>query len=159
MISGLRMIKNGIDSKRKISTNLFPKDFLIGNPGWQGSNTFVSFEILKKIKGFRNGLLSTNDRDLAFRILSVPGINIAYTNKWTSNWFHESDQNSLSLPRSNSKILGLQWFWYIYREFFNKKMEEAFFKRADKCFGIKEIEIKNIIYIPKNKTLEGDFCV
>ncbi|PUE64856.1 hypothetical protein B0175_10650 [Arcobacter lacus] len=155
----MRMIKKGIVSKRKIPTNLLSSDFLVGNPGWQGSNTFVSFEILKKVKGFRNGLLSTNDRDLAFRILSIPGLNVAYTNKWTSTWFHESDPNSLSIPRSYPKILGLQWFWYIYKEFFNKELEKAFFERADKCFGIKEIEIKNIKYIPINKTLVGDFSV
>lgn len=159
VISGLRMIKNGVDSKRKFPNRLTANDFLIGNPGWQGPNTFVSLEVFKKIKGFRNGLLSTNDRDIAFRILNIPKINVAYTRKWTASWFRESDENSLSIPRSNSKILGLQWFWYIYKDFFDKEAKEAFFKRANKCFGIKEEEIKNIKYVPANKTMLGDLDI
>lgn len=159
VISGLRMIKNGIDSKRKFPNSLTANDFLKGNPGWQGSNSFISIEILKKVKGFRNGLLSTNDRDIAFRILNVPKINIVYTENWTANWFFESDANSLSIPRSDAKILGLQWFWYIYKDFFNKEFQKAFFKRANEYFGIKEEEIKNIKYKPTNRTMIGDLDV
>jgi hypothetical protein len=159
VISGLRMIKNNIDTNRELTNNLKADDFLKGNPGWQGSNTFVSIEILKKIRGFRNGLQSTNDRDLAFRILSLPNIKVAYTNKWTSSWFHESDNQSLSLPRSISKIEGLQWFWYIYKKFYNLETENIFFERALKCFGIQKHEIINIQNKPKNITLFGDLNV
>lgn len=159
VVSGLRMIKNGINLKRKLPVNLTVNDFLIGNPGWQGSNTFISLDILKKVRGFRSGLLSTNDRDLAIRVLNVSNIKIAYTNIWTANWFLELDNKSLSSPKSNSKILGLQWFWYIYQDFFNKEEEDAFFNRAYKYFEIDKKVILNIKVLPENRTLVGDLNV
>lgn len=159
VVSGLRMIKDNKDIGRKFPSNIKANDFLKGNPGWQGSNTFVSIETFKKIKGFRNGLKSTNDRDIAFRILSLPNIKIVYTNKWTSSWFHESDNYSLSLPRSDSKIEGLQWFWYIYKRFYDNETENDFFNRAAKCFGIQKYEIINIKIKPKNTSLLGDLDV
>ena len=159
VVSGLRMIKDNKDIGRKFPSNIKANDFLKGNPGWQGSNTFVSIETFKKIKGFRNGLKSTNDRDIAFRILSLPNIKIVYTNKWTSSWFHESDNYSLSLPRSDSKIEGLHWFWYIYKRFYDNETENDFFNRAAKCFGIQKYEIINIKIKPKNTSLLGDLDV
>lgn len=160
VISGLRIINNNTLYTRKLPAKLAPKDFLIGNPGWQGSNTFVSMEVFKTVKGFRNGLLSTNDRDLAFRILSLTDLKVSYTNKWTSSWYVDSDDLSLSLPKSKSKIEGLRWFWYLYRTYFEEKNRNIFFERVWKLFQISEKEITTIgNNKPLQKGLLGDLDV
>lgn len=160
VISGLRIINKKTLYSRPLPSKLVPKDFLTGNPGWQGSNTFVSLEVLKTVKGFRNGLLSTNDRDLAFRILSLPDLKISYTNKWTSSWYVDSNDLSLSLPKSKSKVEGLRWFWYLYRTYFEEKDRNTFFERAWKLFQISEKEIRTIrSNKPLQKSLFGDLDV
>lgn len=160
VISGLKMVQKDKLLPRCLPLNLKPQDFLTGNPGWQGSNTFVSMKTLKKVKGFRNGLLSTNDRDLAFRILSLPNIKVAYTNQWTASWHHDVDNNSLSLPKSKSKVQGLQWFWYLYQRFFTAEQRKDFFDRANCYFEISKEEIISIgENKPINTTLYGDLNV
>lgn len=154
VISGLRIINKNTLFSRRLPAELTPKDFLTGNPGWQGSNTFVSMDVLKTVKGFRNGLLSTNDRDLAFRILCLEGLKVSYTNKWTSSWYVDSDDLSLSLPKSKSKVEGLRWFWYLYRTYFEEKDRNIFFERAWKLFQISE---KEITTIGSNKPLQKGF--
>jgi len=160
VVSGLRIIKDGIHLSRELPNQLLPKHFLIENPGWQGSNTFVLMKVFKMVKGFRNGLLSTNDRDLAFRILCLSNIKISYTNRWTSTWYIDSKYESLSSSKSESKLEGLRWFWYIYNSYFDEKDRNVFFERAWKLFKITK---KNIITIeknkPKQKNLFGDLDV
>lgn len=160
VISGLRIINRNTLYIRKLPTKLVPKDFLTGNPGWQGSNTFVSMKVFKTVKGFRNGLLSTNDRDLAFRILSLPDLKVSYTNNWTSSWYVDSDDLSLSLPKSKSKVEGLRWFWYLYSTHFEKKDRNVFFERAWDLFQISKKEITTIgSNKPLQKNLFGDLDV
>lgn len=160
VISGLRIINKYTLYQRKLPTKLVPKDFLTGNPGWQGSNTFVSMEVFKTVKGFRNGLLSTNDRDLAFRILCLPNLKVSYTNEWTSSWYIDSDDLSLSLPKSKSKVEGLRWFWYLYSTYFEEKDRNIFFERIWNLFKISKKEITIIgSNKPFKKNLLGDLDV
>jgi len=151
VVSGLRVVKDGVLFPRALPNQLLPKHFLSGNPGWQGSNTFVAMKILKKVKGFRNGLLSTNDRDLAFRILLLPNIKVSYTNQWTSTWYIDSKSLSLSSSKSKSKLEGLRWFWYLYNSYFDEEDRIIFFERAWKLFKITKEEI---IMLKKNKPIK-----
>jgi len=79
VVSGLRLCKDGVEIPRTPPADLSINDFLAGNPGWQGSNTFVSIAAMLEVGGFTEGLASTNDRDLAIRLLSRPRTRIAYT--------------------------------------------------------------------------------
>lgn len=136
VVSGLRLVNDGVNIERALPEGLTPRDFLIGNPGWQGSNTFVTFSLIRQVRGFRNGLPSLNDRDLAIRLLRVPGVRPAYTGKWTCSWHISPDGISLSTPRSAAKISGLRWFWRIYGHEMTRTEAEAFFDRANRLFAV-----------------------
>jgi hypothetical protein len=141
VISGLRRVVDGIEIRRPLVTRLDARDFLVGNPGWQGSNTFVSMRLLTAVRGFRDGLASLNDRDLAFRILQSHGVRVSCTGEWTSSWHVGSDRPTLSTPRSPGKISGLRWFWRIYGPQMTGEEAAGFFQRAHRCFGVARDEI------------------
>lgn len=114
VVSGLRRVVAGQVLDRALPSNLAADDFLRGNPGLQGSNTFVAISALDRVGDFTDGLPSLNDRDLAVRLLSLPGLQVAYTGDWTATWHHGDDPVSLSTPRSAAKIAGLQAFWRMH---------------------------------------------
>lgn len=141
VVSGLRRVVDGTNIPRPLVTSINARDFLVGNPGWQGSNTFVSVRRLSQVRGFRNGLASLNDRDLAFRLLASDGVRVAFTGTWTASWHVSSHRTALSSPRSAAKISGLRWFWRIYRPKMSMSEAAAFLQRADRCFGVLPDEI------------------
>lgn len=141
VISGLRRVVDGVEIPRPLVTKASPRDFLIGNPGWQGSNTFASMSRFAAVRGFRDGLASLNDRDLAFRILQSTGVRMSYTGEWTSSWHVSSARPTLSTARSPAKISGLRWFWRIYGRQMTIDEAAGFFRRAHRCFGVVPDEI------------------
>jgi len=141
VVSGLRMICRGSNIPRPLPNHLVSEDFLAGNPGWQGSNTFVEFELLLKVGGFREGLLSCNDRDLAIRLLDHPETSVAYTGEWTANWNFNRNSNQLSAWRSPSKLAGFSAFYKIYQHRMDGTTRCKFFERAKDLFGLSEDEI------------------
>jgi len=72
VISGLRMVQNGVEHYRPPVHRVTEKEFLVGNPGWQGSNTFIRCSTVVSAGAFTPGLQSCNDRDLAIRVLALP---------------------------------------------------------------------------------------
>lgn len=141
VISGLRLSRDGELLERAIPKDFTDRMFLAGNPGWQGSNTFVAMQALKVVGGFRDGLQSANDRDLAIRLLRCPGVRVAYTGEWTATWHLSSKRQSLSSPRSEAKLRGLRWFWQIYGSEMQPAEADEFFARAKKMFCIDREEI------------------
>lgn len=157
VVSGLRRVVDGAEVSRPLPANLTACDFLVGNPGWQGSNTYVSMPRLVQARGFRDGMASLNDRDLAVRLLRLPDIRVGYTGEWTSNWHVRSGRPTLSTPRSAAKISGLRWFWRIYGPEMDGREENAFFRRAFRCFGVTRHEIVNPAGdIPPHEHPHGD---
>ena len=140
VVSGLRMMRGGVELPRPLIESLSPVDFLSGNPGWQGSNTFVRLDLLLSVGGFREGLVSLNDRDLAVRLLSHTGSKVAFTNSWTAIWYSDTRGN-LSEPHSIAKLRGLQMFWQLYKHQMNADVQVDFFTRAQRLFGISSNEI------------------
>lgn len=141
VVSGLRRVVDGVEMPRPLPLDLNARDFLTGNPGWQGSNTFVSMRRLALVRGFRDGLASLNDRDLAVRLLRCSGIRLGYTEAWTATWHVRTDRTTLSTPRSRTKVSGLRWFWRIYGAQMSADEKTGFFQRADRCFGVTASEI------------------
>lgn len=141
VISGLRLWMNGQLVHRPLLTSLSESDFLIGNPGWQGSNTFVKLDKLVAIGGFLDGMPSLNDRYLAIRLLELPEFNAAFTQEWTANWYCSTSPGSLSSPGSIEKCAGLQIFWKIFNRRMNEKQKLAFFQRAERLFNIHKSDI------------------
>ena len=141
VISGLRILRDGIPIAREPPIDLTDREFLYGNPGWQGSNTFVALSALLKVRGFRDGMASANDRDLAIRLLRHPGVRVGYTGTWTATWHLSTTRQTLSSPHSDAKLRGLRWFWQIYgREMLATEVKQ-FFARANDLFRIPEAVI------------------
>lgn len=141
VISGLRMIKDKVEIPRPLIKSISIEDFLVGNPGWQGSNTFVHINALSSAGYFTDGLQSSNDRDLAIRLLSVPGIRVSFTNEFSANWRLEAEPDCLSRRRGPEKIIGLRQFISLHG---NKMSPEQFTQFADRCFklfGVTEKEL------------------
>jgi glycosyltransferase involved in cell wall biosynthesis len=141
VVSGLRMLRDGLDVPRELPSGLTPRDFLIGNPGWQGSNTFARFDVLCRVGGFRHGMPSLNDRDLAIRLLRLPNIRVAYTGRWTASWNTDHGRLALSTPRSREKVSGLRWFWHLYGEEMSEANARQYFERAERLFKVGRSEI------------------
>lgn len=141
VVSGLRIVKDGKLIPRDPPSGFEVVDFLVGNPGWQGSNTFARLDVLFKVGLFTEGLVSSNDRDLAIRILSLPESRIAYTGQHTATWYIDSQRECLSSPGSESKKTGLAQFWVMYGHNMTSEQRTAFFRRAKKLFGVSETEI------------------
>jgi hypothetical protein len=114
--------------------------------------------LMQAVGGFTDGLLSLNDRDLAIRLLRHHASRLAYTRTWTATWHHD-DANSLSAPRSNAKVAGLQQFWTLYGREMTSAQVVAFFDRACRYFGVQRDEI--MAHGPdllSTSTATGDTC-
>ena len=96
--------------------------------------------MLEKVKGFRNGLVSCNDRDLAIRILKLPELKYNCTGKWTASWSYR-DTGTLSSPASIQKLQGLAQFWILYGKEFTSTETDIFFERGEKKFKFTKQEI------------------
>jgi glycosyltransferase involved in cell wall biosynthesis len=142
VVSGLRRVASGQVKHRELPVDLKDSDFLCGNPGLQGSNTFVSLRAMERAGGFTDGLPSLNDRDLAVRLLRA-SVQVAYTDQWTATWHHGIERQTLSSPRSLAKILGLQWFWRRYSGEMNEEEKVVYLERAYKCFGVTHEEVED----------------
>lgn len=108
VVSGLRLNLDGKIVERPLIDSLAPRAFFTGNPGWQGSNTFVKLSLLVAVGGFRDGLLSTNDRDLAIRLLRHRRCRLAYTGRWTATWHLRTRGEQLSTRGGLAKRQGLR---------------------------------------------------
>ena len=137
VISGLRLSKAGAVLARPPPMTLAVEDFLVGNPGWQGSNTFASIESILKAGGFTNGLTSCNDRDLAIRMLSLPGIRISYTGKFTATWNLNASDDSLSRT-GPQKREALGRFLAIHGHRMSPEVKQGFFQRCMDLFSVSE---------------------
>lgn len=135
VLSGLRVMKDGIEIERAPLSSVTRDDFLVGNPGWQGSNTFVKLSTLMRVGGFTDGLPSTNDRDLAVRLLGLPDLKVAYTRRMTATWHIDSQGDALSRPGSPEKHAGLHQFWTMHGHLMSPEVLIRFHARARDLFG------------------------
>ncbi len=138
VISGLRLfdvLENQI-KERPIITSLNKRQFLTGNPGWQGSNTFVKKSTLQRIGGFTDGLKSCNDRDLAYRLLSLNDIKVAYTNLFTATWYFNYFGDCLTSINNPAKREGLLAFYSMYKNEMTEEDRAQFIERANKFFKV-----------------------
>jgi GT2 family glycosyltransferase len=89
-------------------------DFLVGNPGVQGSNLFVRLSVLLAAGLFDEALRSTTDRDLCIRIADLGGVRYGRLAAPLVEHFAESGRQRLTTPGSQSKQDGLTAFWRKY---------------------------------------------
>jgi len=140
VVSGLRMNCEGALISRTPPLTLSIDDFLIGNPGWQGSNTFVNINRLLEAGGFTDGLTSCNDRDLAIRMLSLHGVSITFTGKFTSTWNLNASPDSLS-QAGPQKCKALKKFLTLHGHRMTADVRQGFMTRCRKLFGVSEADL------------------
>lgn len=148
VISGLRVIRDGVEQPRNPIRAASAEDFLIGNPGWQGSNTFIRLSTLIRAGCFTPGLKSCNDRDLAIRVLSLDGVRVAFTGCHTARWYLDSDRVCLSGRQSQSKLDGLAHFYQVHGYRMSADVQRQFFSRAAMLFGWEQAQILQRIREP-----------
>lgn len=140
VVSGLRLRSPLGDLPRPFVARLNDRDFLAGNPGWQGSNTFVHIDLFAAVGGFRESLRSMHDRDLAIRLLRHRDAKPWLVPKWTSTWCMDLP-GRLSDRRGTAKLEGLRTFWALYSAEMTCSEQRAFFDRADMLFGFQPSDI------------------
>lgn len=118
--------------------DLSVNNFLIGNPGVQGSNMFFKFSSVLEISGFDENLSSCTDRDFMVRFLSQkPKPHIEIVKEVLVNHFAGEGTVTYDL---NKKEKGLDGF---YKKFINLYTEDLLLKslgRAQKLFAYKNAE-------------------
>lgn len=141
VVSGLRICKDGEEIRREPPVAFHANDFLAGNPGWQGSNTFVRLQTLLRVGMFTEGLASSNDRDLAVRLLSDGSARLEFTGTHTATWHIDTGKPSLSSPGSASKSLGLAHFLVLHEHRMSSDILEQFYRRANQLFDLSQEDI------------------
>ena len=126
--------KDNEDEKIIASYPLNIHDFLRGNPGIQGSNTFIKLTCLLKAGCFDEHLSATTDRDLFTRVMMLhPDYHII--NQYLVNVNGTSDHERLTTT-INLKQQSLAIFFNKYARLMNEKEQFAFKARCNNLFAI-----------------------
>lgn len=119
----------------KLSEN----DFLKGNLGIGGSNTFIRLKMLLKAGCFDEALHSSVDRDFFVRVFQQrPKYKIIQKHLVTA--YTDKNRERLTTNRE-MKIKSLQIFFYKYHHLMNEEDKQQFFQRARNYFSIEQSEI------------------
>ncbi|MDR2933740.1 MAG: glycosyltransferase [Rickettsiales bacterium] len=113
--------------------NLTCENFLIGNPGVQGSNMFFCLQSFLDLSGFDETLKSCTDRDLMIRFLRQNSTDKIGFIKETLVYHYARNENTVT---NNSKIkwAGLDGFYKKYLHLFNVDILEKSLQRAEEYF-------------------------
>lgn len=141
VISGIEVRRYGETLALNIPKDLEYTDFLVKNPGWQGSNTFVRLSAIQAVGGFTDGLVSCNDRDLAIRMLLCAPERFRYTGIITTIWHCNQTELALSAPNSPQKRKGCAQFLWLHEHRMSSADKHAFFLRVNALFGISESDV------------------
>lgn len=131
---------------------LSESDFLIGNPGIGGSNTFIRLKTILQSGCFDEALHSSVDRDFFVRVFQQkPRYKII--NKHLVTAYTDIDRDRLTTNRFK-KISSYQVFYYKYQHLMKDADKQNFFVRANNYFGIErhEIDIPYLKESPIRKT-------
>ncbi|MCK8045324.1 glycosyltransferase [Shewanella sp. 1CM18E] len=116
-------------------TSLNEDIFLRGNPGIQGSNLFLSLDVMLLSGCFDEHLSSCTDRDLCIRLCELDGLSYYSLNEPLLNHYADIGRERLSTPSSPEKLNGLTAFWLKYHGRMNDEQRVAFVTRAQKLFN------------------------
>ena len=141
VLSGINIKINQEIVAVNIPKEITVRDFFIGNPGWQGSNTFIKTKLATKIGGFTDGLISGNDRDLAIRVLETGIAKITYTNMATVEWICNQSPDALSAPGSKQKLIGCAQFLKLHSNKMSAYEIDTYFLRAYELFSLSKEDI------------------
>ena len=109
-------------------------DFLVGNPGIQGSNLICRLSRLLEAGLFDEWLPSCTDRDLCIRLADLPGVRYGAVPRPSVRHFACRLRQRLSTPGSASKNRGLDRFYRKYSGRMSEGQRKAFEDRAQRLF-------------------------
>jgi len=112
-------------------------EFLVKNPGIQGSNLFLRMKTLLMAGCFDESLISSTDRDLCIRIADLNSVRYQALSVFNVSHYAEPNRARLSKRMSTTKMAGLTLFWEKYHTRMNKEQRRQFINNADILFGWK----------------------
>ncbi|MDR2962390.1 MAG: glycosyltransferase [Bacteroidales bacterium] len=130
--------------------NLTIENFLIGNPGVQGSNLFFNLQSFFDIGGFDENLQSCTDRDLMIRFLQQNSTDeVAFINEILVYHYAQSENTVTNNP--TSKWAGLDRFYKKYLNLYVAETLEKSLQRAEKYFSYPNREqiLKSFVNLEK----------
>jgi len=136
VISGIRTFLDGELIDDRVPNSFTISDFFASNPGWQGSNTFIRINSIKKAGFFDESLLCTHDRDLAIRCLVNEDFKVTFSEKVTMLYHLEKKRESLTMTQGRGKHTGLLQFYCKHKKLMTSDNEKAFLKRSKELFGL-----------------------
>lgn len=137
VITGLVRHDEGTPNGHRLTipNRLHIDDFLVTNPGIQGSNLFVRLNCLLRAGGFDESLASTTDRDVMIRLIEANSLSIASTSTWTVH--HDArDSGRISDAGGERKKRGLSRFLEKHRGRMTDDQYQAFIERSLCVFGV-----------------------
>lgn len=139
VVCGIRCNNENFTYDLDIPSKLSVDDFLKGNPGIQGSNTFIKFSTLLRAGCFDEQLSSTTDRDLFVRVMKLlPTYKII--NKYLV-YADTSNKRTRITNTSNIKKDGLAKFYNKYLDIMTDEDEESFLNRCENVFDLNTDEL------------------
>ena len=140
VVSGIKRIDELQEEKLPVADHFDTTMFLTGNPHWQGSNTFARLSTLLKAGLFDENLPSTNDRDMAIRILDLPDSKWEFLPRHLVRHYAETSRDRLSSSGSPRKKHGLNTFYAKHKCRMSLEEQEGFKTRAKKLFACEILE-------------------
>jgi glycosyltransferase involved in cell wall biosynthesis len=132
LAANLLRTSNTENTLLELPNTLSENDFLVGNPGISGSNTFIKLTKLLEAGGFDEGLPATIDRDFFVRVfLQKPKYKII--NKHLVTQHTDNDRERVTTNQTK-KEESLHIFFYKYQYLMNEQEKELFFQRAEDLF-------------------------
>ena len=134
-------IEDGEAGERRLErppTALSAADFLVRNPGIQGSNLVCRLSVLLEAGLFDEALPSCTDRDLCIRIADLQDASYGAVAQPTVEHYACASRPRLSTPGSAAKQAGLDGFLRKYRRRMSREQLESFKRRAKALFGWRE---------------------
>jgi len=134
VFAGLVRLHENFEVKSNLSKEtLTIENFLIGNPGVQGSNMLFNFQSFLNTGGFDENLKSCTDRDLLIRFLGQNSVdNIAFINEILVHHYAQSTNTVTNNP--SSKWAGLDSFYEKHLNLFCTDTLEKSLQRAEDYF-------------------------
>ncbi len=127
-------IENGSATPTRIITEapelLQAADFLVGNPGIQGSNMFCRIDILLSAGGFDEELQSTTEWDMCLRICDLGNVHYARLPLTLVNHFADNNRALLNQRGAREMLQGLTAFWKKYSGRMTEIQRNKFSQRA-----------------------------
>lgn len=114
---------------------LVASDFLIGNPGIQGSNLFIKLSVMLQAGCFDEAMRSSTDRDICIRICDLGDTKYQRVPSTLVKHYAEVDRERMTTRGSTSKNKGLEYFFRKYMGRMTNDEIERFLERADRLFG------------------------